>query len=140
MTMTNEQRNLIRASFQRVAALGDEAGRLFYRRLFEAAPHLRGMFPQDIESQATKLRMALKLVVDNIGDWPKLGALVDALARRHVGYGVLPEHYALVGEVLLGTLAEALGDDFTPETRDAWTAAYTALAGRMIETAYPRAA
>ena len=36
------------------------------------------------------------------------------LARRHVAYGVQPEHYALVGSALLWTLEQGLGDEFTP--------------------------
>ena len=36
-----------------------------------------------------------------------------------------------VGAALLWTLEKGLGPDFTPETRAAWTEAYTALAGVM---------
>jgi hemoglobin-like flavoprotein len=43
--------------------------------------------------------------------------------------------YAPVAEALLWTLAQGLGDAFTPETREAWVAAYTVLAGQMLEAA-----
>ena len=140
MTITDHQRDLIRTSFQSVAALGDGAGDAFYERLFQAAPQIRPMFPKDIGAQAGKLAMALKVVVDTIDDLPKLTQIVEALARRHVDYGVQADHYPLVGQVLLQTLSDALGDDFTPETRDAWGAAYGLLSQRMIAAAYREAA
>ena len=53
----------------------------------------------------------------------------------HVGYGVREEHYATVGAALLWTLEQGLGEGFTPETRDAWAAAYGLLSSAMIEAA-----
>ena len=39
----------------------------------------------------------------------------------------------MVGAALLDTLAKGLGDEFTPEVRDAWATAYGVLSGAMIE-------
>ena len=36
-------------------------------------------------------------------------------------------HYGTVGHALIDTLAKGLGPDFTPETREAWLAAYSLL-------------
>ena len=41
---------------------------------------------------------------------------------------------------LLWTLEKGLGDDWTPDVADAWTAAYGTLSGFMIAQAYGRAA
>ena len=62
------------------------------------------------------------------------------LAGTDLRYGVAAEHYASVGAALIWTLEQGLGDDFTPETRDAWIAAYTLLSGVMIDEADPKAA
>lgn len=140
MQLTQIQIDHVRTSFRQVAALRDEAGVLFYQRLFETAPGVRGMFPEDISAQAGKLTAALGLVVANVSNWQTLGPVVEELARRHVDYGVEPAHYDVVGNVLLGVLAEALGESFTDEVREAWTAAYTGIAARMIEAAYGREA
>jgi hemoglobin-like flavoprotein len=58
------------------------------------------------------------------------------LAKRHVAYGVAPEHYEVVGAALLWTLEKGLGDGFTPEVGAAWAAAYGALSEMMIAAAY----
>ena len=63
----------------------------------------------------------------------------SALAKRHVGYGAKPEHYPVVGGALLWTLEKGLGEAWTPEVADAWTAAYGTLSGYMISEAYGRA-
>ena len=62
----------------------------------------------------------------------------SALAKRHVAYGAKPEHYPVVGSALLWMLERGLGDAWTKEVADAWTAAYGTLSGSMIEQAYGR--
>ena len=56
------------------------------------------------------------------------------MAQRHVGYGVKPAHYKLVGNALLWTLEKGLGDDWTQDVKAAWTACYTILADTMIKS------
>ena len=58
-----------------------------------------------------------------------------ALGRRHVGYGVRDSHYATVGEALLWTLEQGLGDAFTPDVRAAWAETYGTRAGVMQRAA-----
>ena len=65
--------------------------------------------------------------------------VVRMLGRRHVGYGVEPRHYDTVGAALLWTLKHGLGTAFTPEVREAWTAAYGTLASTMKAAAYETA-
>jgi len=45
---------------------------------------------------------------------------VQALGHRHAGYGVKDEDYATVGEALLLTFGQGLGDSFTDDTCEAW--------------------
>ena len=42
------------------------------------------------------------------------------LGAKHYKYGAKPEHYPLVGSVLLETFYEFLGSNFTIEMQDAW--------------------
>ena len=53
------------------------------------------------------------------------------LARRHLAYGVKDQHYDSVGAALLWTLEQGLGEQWTPEVKGAWSAAYGTLAGVM---------
>ena len=54
-----------------------------------------------------------------------------ALGRRHSGYGVQDKDYGTVGKALIWTLEQGMGEDFTPEVRDAWMAAYGMIAQVM---------
>jgi hemoglobin-like flavoprotein len=78
------------------------------------------------------LVQTLTVVVKSIDRLDTIVPAVEALGRRHVGYGVRPEHFATVGSALLDTLATGLGKAFTPETKRAWAMAYGILAGVMI--------
>ena len=133
--MNIRQITLVQESFARVAPIADAAADLFYARLFELAPALRPMFPTDLIEQKRKLMTTLTLVVNGLTRLEALAPAVQALGRRHAGYGVKPEHYQTVAEALLWTLEQGLGEAFTPGTKDAWVAAYTLLAQTMIAAA-----
>jgi hemoglobin-like flavoprotein len=135
--MTPEQVAQVQASFQKVAPIADQAAALFYGRLFEAVPEVRPLFTGDIKVQGQKLMAAIATVVDGLGDIEAIGPAVRDLAKRHVAYGVRPDHYELVGAALLWTLEQGLGADFTPAVHAAWAAAYERLAEMMIAAAYP---
>eukprot|EP00850_Spirogloea_muscicola_P007630 SM000039S14460 [mRNA] locus=s39:274497:275314:- [translate_table: standard] len=48
-----------------------------------------------------------------------------------MGYGVQPEHFAIVKEALVWTLQRALAERWTPPVAEAWSIAYDALADTM---------
>src|SRR4051794_26326635 len=58
-----------------------------------------------------------------------------ALGARHVAYGARPEHYPVVGEVLIASMAEVAGAAWQPEHERAWTAAFAVVAGVMCDGA-----
>ena len=137
--MTPEQVNLVQQSFTQVAPISEQAAVLFYGRLFEVAPLVRAMFPDDMTEQRKKLMGTLAVVVNGLGNLGSVLPAASGLAKRHVGYGAKAEHYPVVGGALLWTLEKGLGDAWTPEVADAWTAAYGTLSGYMISEAYGRA-
>lgn len=130
--MTPSQIDLIQDSFRKVLPISDQAAALFYGRLFEIAPEVKPLFKGDMSVQGAKLMSTLGVVVAGLKDLPKIIPAAEALARKHVGYGVKVEHYAPVGAALLWTLEQGLGDGFTPEVKEAWTQAYGLLSSVMI--------
>lgn len=131
--MTPHQQALIRSSWAQVAPICDTAAVLFYERLFALDPALRPMFAHtDMAAQRKLLMQTLAVVVASIDKLETLVPAVEALGRRHAGYGVKPGDYATVGRALLDTLKTGLGAGFTPEVEAAWTEAYELLAGVML--------
>ena len=132
--MTPTQVGLIRESWAAVEPIADTAAGLFYGRLFELDPTLERLFRRtDMVRQRQVLMGTLAVVVKTLDRIDELLPAVEALGRRHAGYGVRESHYATVGEALLWTLEQGLGEAFTPAVREAWTAAYGTLASVMIE-------
>jgi nitric oxide dioxygenase len=134
--MTPEQVTLVQQSFSKVAPISEQAAVLFYDRLFEVAPSVRAMFPNDMTEQRKKLMATLAVVVGGLTNLEAVLPAASALAKRHVGYGAKPEHYPVVGGALLWTLEKGLGEAWTPEVAAAWTEAYGTLSGYMISEAY----
>jgi nitric oxide dioxygenase len=133
--MTPLQIDLVQDSFALIVPRRAEASAIFYKRLFTLAPETRALFRGDLVDQGRKLMQVLATIARNLGDLGPLLDSVEYLAQRHVGYGVLDHHYTVVGEALIDTLHECLGDDFTHETERAWGYAYTILSGRMLRAA-----
>jgi len=129
--MTPQQVTLVKASFAKVAPIAPQAAELFYGRLFEIAPEVRPLFKRDMAEQGRMLMEVIGLAVGSLDDLPKIVPTVQALGRRHAGYGVKDSHYAIVGDALLWTLGKGLGDAFSPVVKEAWTAAFTVLADTM---------
>jgi hemoglobin-like flavoprotein len=135
--MTPEQVKIINLTFAQVMYRKDQVGRMFYERLFAIAPETRPLFTGDIDAQSRKLMETLALAIGMLRNMPTLILTLEALAHRHVGYGVRSEHYDKVGEALLWTLERELGAAFTPDARAAWTALYGAVA-QIMRTAVTR--
>jgi hemoglobin-like flavoprotein len=130
--MTPKQKQLVQSSWQKVLPLSEFAAALFYGRLFELDPSTRWLFKHtNMPEQRKKLMYMIGTAVSNLNVLDQLIPAVRNLGRRHSSYGVKEEHYASVGAALLWTLEQGLGEDFTPEVKEAWTIVYGILADTM---------
>src|SRR5262245_14202425 len=118
--MTPAEIELVQSSFKSVVPIADQAADLFYGRLFEIAPEVRPLFPEDLSGQKKKLIAMLATAVSNLHQVETIIPAVQDLGRRHVGYGVNEAHYKPVGEALIWTLDTGLGEAFTLEVKGAW--------------------
>ena len=134
--MTPEQVQIIKLTFAQATINKEQVGRLFYDRLFAIAPETKPLFKGDIAEQSRKLMDTLALAIGMLRDMPTLVTTLEALAKRHVAYGVRDEHYDKVGEALLWTLEKGLGAAFTSEAKAAWTVLYGAVAQIMLKAAH----
>ena len=86
-------------------------------------------------AQQDKLMKSLVLVIENLRQSDVLTNALRGLGSRHVQYGVMPEHYPLVGGALLKTFESYLETDWTPRVKQAWTDAYGVITSLMLEGA-----
>ncbi|GIK56143.1 MAG: hemoglobin [Chloroflexota bacterium] len=108
---------------------------IFYDRLFTLDPTLRPLFTHDLTLQGLRFLAALHVAVGGLSEPELMVTAVKQLGKRHVAYGVRPEHYHTFGKALFWTLEQQLGDRWTPAVAAAWTEAYYLLAGLMKEAA-----
>lgn len=138
--MNPAQIKLVQDTFAQVAPIAETAADLFYGRLFELNPSLLPLFKGDIKQQGAKLMKMIGMAVSSLNDLPALVPVVKSLGERHVVYGVEDAHYDTVGEALIWTLEQGLGDAFTYDVRVAWVETYTVLATVMKDAANAKVA
>ncbi|WP_310569119.1 globin family protein [Gemmatimonas sp.] len=130
--MNRDAERLIRDSWLRVVPIRLTAAQLFYDRLFEIDPSAKALFDgKPMHVQYEKFAQTINTLVQML-DFP--ANIIDdlqALARRHVGYGVNLEQYASVGAALLWALERGLGSEWTPEVKRAWGELYLFIEGVM---------
>jgi hemoglobin-like flavoprotein len=123
-------------SFDLVAPQGDELVRKFYDRLFEVVPSVQPLFAEiDMERQRQALLNMLVVVRESLRDLDDIVPDLEDLGARHVDYGAQAEHYPVVGQVLIETMAEIAGDGWKPEYTSAWEEAYGVVQNVMLSGA-----
>jgi len=126
----------LETSFDLVAPHGDELMDVFYARLFAAAPAVKPLFADtDLKKQKGMLLATLVLLRKSLRNLDAIVPKLRELGARHVAYGARPEHYPVVGEVLIASMAEIAGTAWTDPYEQAWSAAFEIVAGAMIEGA-----
>jgi hemoglobin-like flavoprotein len=129
--VTPEQRRLAQQAFATIQPFADELGILFYSRLFELDPELRGLFKHDLANQAHSLMTMLQLAVEALDAPAQYTRALRNLGARHDDYGVQSEQYATVNAALLWTLAHALGPACTAEVTAALSEVLSIITDQM---------
>ena len=114
---------------------GETLTRHFYRRMFEKNPETAPFFNPANQSQGTQqkaLAAAICAYAANIDNLEVLGGAVELIAQKHASLQVQAEHYPIVGENLLASIREVLGEGATDAVINAWAEAYGFLANILI--------
>ena len=130
--ISKRQADLVKSTFKQFLESGDSGSIRFYEHLFEKAPHLRKLFGDDIERQARMFIQSLNVIVGSLSSTERAARVLKRLGEKHHGYGVETDHYSVMGTVLVATIRDVLGDDFSDEATEAWTAAVRLISSIMI--------
>jgi ferredoxin/hemoglobin-like flavoprotein len=125
---------LVQSSFDQLEGQATAFATSFYDHLFELHPAAAPLFENtDMQRQKKMLMDTIALAVRGLDDFGKIAPAVRELGERHVDYGATMRDYKFVGQALLDTLAQYLGDAFTPEAELAWREIYSTLVRTMTE-------
>jgi hemoglobin-like flavoprotein len=92
----------------------------------------------DMRLQGETVMAMLSDIVQSLDNADWLVRNLAALGQRHVGYGVVDSQYDLVRDSLLHAMGEVMGDEFTAETRAAWSETYALAAALMQRGGHAR--
>lgn len=124
------------------------AGTMLFQFLFAKAPTTKLLFgfPIDADPESHELLKSKRFImhaaymiqmldtsVNMLGpDIELLTEIMTELGEKHVRYGVKPEMFPAMGEALLFTLQNQLGDQFTKAMEESWRETYNTLTQDMI--------
>lgn len=114
---------------------GETLTRHFYQRMFSHNPEVAPLFNpsnQHAGTQQRALAAAICAYAANIDNLEVLGNAVEIIAQKHASLRIKPEHYPIVGENLLASIKEVLGNAATDDIINAWAEAYGFLANILI--------
>lgn len=107
----------------------------FYKRMFQHNPELRNTFNmgnQQNGTQQTALALAVLAYAENIENPGVLLPVLQRIGDKHTSLQITAEQYDIVGNHLLASIGEVLGDAATADLITAWAKAYAQLADLMI--------
>jgi nitric oxide dioxygenase len=114
---------------------GETLTKHFYKRMFKHNPEVAPFFNpahQTAGNQQRALAGAIAAYAANIDNLEVLGGAVELIAQKHASLLIKPEHYPIVGENLLASIREVLGEAATDDVINAWAEAYGFLADILI--------
>ncbi len=127
--------NIVKSTAPILQEHGETLTRHFYQRMFEHNPEVLPFFNSSNQEGGTQQRAlagAICAYAQNIDNLETLGSAVELIAQKHASLMIKEEHYPIVGENLLASIREVLGDGATDDIINAWGEAYWFLADILI--------
>ena len=134
--LSADQLDVIKQTVPVLREHGETLTRHFYQRMFRENPEVKVFFNpahQQAGTQQRALAAAICAYAENIQNPAVLAGAVELIAQKHASLGIRAEHYPVVGNNLLASIREVLGEAATPAIIDAWAAAYGVLADIFIQ-------
>lgn len=130
--LSDKTKEIVKTTAPILQDKGVEITTRMYERLFSEYPETKVLFANTKDGQADRLANAVLAYAQNIDKLEALGPSIAAIAKKHVAVKVQPEHYPIVGTVLLAAMQDVLGDAANDEIIAAWKEAYFFLADIFI--------
>jgi hemoglobin-like flavoprotein len=127
--------NPIQGSFELAAERCEDLTPLVYRRLFRAHPETEAMFARDSSGhiKGSMLAFAIDAILDLAGDRNGTFRMIACEVQSHEAYGTSPKLFFAFFGVIVETIRELLGSDWSAEFDDAWRALLDEIAGVIAQ-------
>lgn len=127
---------MLRESWECALANGGDVALHMYGEIPQLSPEIQDLFKRtNLEEQRELFMGTLQFIVMNYERRALLERMLREMGRRHVRYGVRPEHYGIFGECFLRALKNACGEHWNFETELLWRTVYEDVADVMAQGA-----
>jgi hemoglobin-like flavoprotein len=124
---------LLKSTYMQLTKNNEHFAEVFYDRLFKMYPDVQSLFSVTrIDEQYKMFSQSIAVVVRKVDDHEFLKTYLQSLGKRHQLYGVVEEHYDILGQVLMYTLKDVLADHWSKEVEDVWREAYALIKRDML--------
>ena len=129
--------NPILLSFERAAARCNDLTPLVYQRLHREHPETRAMFRSEGSDlvKGSMLAMTIESIIDFAGERSGKFRMIECEVVSHDAYGTPRELFVAFFGVIMRTLQEVLGPDWTAEMDQAWVELLRAIEDVVTESA-----
>lgn len=135
MALTHREAQLVKSTIPFLKEHGQTIADTTYSTLMKRHPELNNTLNL-IHLQDGRLARALTVVIlrfaSSINNISELIPKLERVCNRHCSLGIHPEHYEILGELIIETFADAMGPLMTPDMKAAWIKAYKILSSMMI--------
>lgn len=120
--LSSTDADLIVDSLERAGELCGDLTPLVYARLFRDQPEMEALFGRDTGDQVKgeMLAKVIQSILDFLGEQHYAASLIRTEVINHAGFQVPPAVFGTFFATLAATLAEALGDEWSPLMATAW--------------------
>jgi class 3 adenylate cyclase/hemoglobin-like flavoprotein len=126
---------LVQSSLELLTPNSGEFCDVFYGNLFRLYPETKTLFKGDMDQQSQMLLALIASGVKCLNRVNEIEGSFTALGQRHIGYGVTLEDYDKIVDVMMITLDNYLGSQFTNDMRQAWEHVLKVIVRIMIQGA-----
>jgi hemoglobin-like flavoprotein len=130
--MNFQQALLIHSNWEKINHHAEFTARLFFRRLFFVAPHMRLIFRDRLVQQGQYLMQVIDAAINDIDPPYGLTPIATAWASQYAGHGLRNSDCCIIFNVLLWTFAMQIPDaGFTRNAENAWIEVFDLIALAM---------
>ncbi len=126
--------DVLRSSFAPIRPRIQEYASLFYKNFWEDYPETRPLFGRHMANVEleTRINHFMLFIVENADNVRVYLDYVNALAKRHKGYGIRAHQFAYVSDTNVKTLRQLLGGNLSTEVEKEWRTSFTFLTKLMM--------
>lgn len=135
MALTFKEAQLVKSTIPFLREHGETVSDIVYTNLVKKNPQLNNTLNL-IHLKDGRLAQALTVVIlrfaSNINNVYELIPKLERISNKHCTLGIKPEHYDILGTLLIDTFQELMGPSLTPDMKAAWQKAYKILSNMLI--------